>query len=321
MNPALKWMPLVVSIALVATGCAREGYYHDRNIDYVEATSSAPLVLPESRDESRYGNTMPVPQSSSDFVASEDGFSAPRPEEVTRSRRSGDVERRDIAGDSWLVVNAAPNMVWPQLEDFARRQGMNVTASDPRRGVLDTTRGRLSVRSGLRSGSSEVRCEQAGRPHADCLASLNNYLSGQSQTASASALASQQMAYDPDRVRLDYRNDEWLLVLDAEPQQAWAELGYQLESHFNQEGRELLLERNSGARDFVVEYKTRSEREGGFLSTLLSPVTDQSPARLRLTLEPAGSNQTVVRVSNESERDFSSDDTRELLERVAALLR
>ncbi|GGY08626.1 hypothetical protein GCM10007160_39990 [Litchfieldella qijiaojingensis] len=322
MNPALKWMPLVVSIALVATGCARDGYYHDRNIDYVDAEPSAPLVLPESRDMARYGNAMPVPEASGDFVPSDEGFSAPRPDEVARSRLRDYVERRDIGEDSWLVVNAQPNTIWPQLEDFARRQGLNVTASDPSRGILETQQARLSVRPGLLRGSSVVRCEQAGRAYADCLSSLSNYLGGQSQTAStASALASQRMANEPERVYLDRHNDEWLLVLGVGPELAWAELGYQLESNFNQGNRELLLESDAASRDFLVEYLPRDERERGFFSGFFGPDAEKMTRRLRLVLVPSGSDRTLVRVSNEGERELSSDDTREFLERVASLLR
>lgn len=318
MNPALKWMPLVVSIALVATGCARDGYYHDRNIDYAKAGSSAPLVLPESRDRTRYGNAMPVPETSREFAAADDGFSAPRPPAGMGSARRDYVERRSLDQDSWLVVDAVPDTVWPRLEDFARRQGLSVSSSDPARGVLETAQGRLSVRHGVQAGSSEVRCERGGQVHADCLESLSNYLSGQSQTASA--LATQQRSNEPQHMRLERQDEGWLLVLRAAPEQVWTELSYQLEEHFDRENREVLLERNAESRDFLVEYMTESERQRGFLSIVFSPDVRQMTQQLRLTLEPAG-GETLVRVINESERAFTPDDSREFLERVAALLR
>lgn len=321
MNPALKWMPLVVSIALVAAGCARDGYYHDRNIDYVEAERVEPLVLPETRNTARYGDAMPVPEASSDFAASSGKFSAPRPDEVTRSRQRDYVERRDIDEDSWLVVNAAPDVVWTQLEDFTRRQGLNVTGGDPSRGVMETTQGRFVVRPGVQAGASEVRCERAGRPEENCLASFGNYLSGQSQTASASAMASQQRAGEPERVRLDRQGDEWLLLVDVDPQQVWSELSYQLEANFDQENREMLLERDPQRNDFLVEYMTQTERGRGFISIVFSPDVRQTAQRLRLSLESADGNRTLVRLTNESEKPLTPEDSREFLGRVAALLR
>ena len=34
---ALKWIPLALAAAVTLAGCARDGYYHDRNLDYTEA--------------------------------------------------------------------------------------------------------------------------------------------------------------------------------------------------------------------------------------------------------------------------------------------
>lgn len=41
MNSALKGM-LVATVALATVGCARDGFYHDRNLDYAEAEETAP---------------------------------------------------------------------------------------------------------------------------------------------------------------------------------------------------------------------------------------------------------------------------------------
>lgn len=320
MNPALKWMPLVVSIALVAAGCARDGYYHDRNIDYVEAERADPLVLPETRNTSRYGDAMPVPDASRDFASSSGKFSAPRPDEVARTRQRDFVQSRTVDQDRWLVVNARPDTVWTQLEDFTRRQGINITDVDPSRGVMETTQGRLVVRPGVQTGVSEVRCERAGGPDENCLASLGNYLSGQSQTASASAMASQQRADEPRRVRLDQQGNDWVVTVEADPEQTWAELSHQLEANFDQENRERLLERDAERNDFLVEYMTQTERGRGFISIVFSPDVRQTAQRLRVALEPAEGNRTLIRVVNESEKPLTPEDTREFLGRVAALL-
>ncbi|MFC3284608.1 lipoprotein, NlpB [Litchfieldella rifensis] len=319
MNPALKWMPLVVSIALVATGCARDGYYHDRNIDYTEAHNAAPLQLPRSSDAIRSHSLMPVPEASREFRTPDDGFVPPRPQDAGVAMQAY-VERREIGAQRWLVVDAAPGEVWPRLEDFASSRGLTVTASDASRGVLTTDSGTLSVRTGLKASVSEVRCEQGGRTDDACLAALERYLSARGQSATASSLASRQATASTNPVHLERRNDDWLLLVEADAERTWAELSDRLEASFDQQGLEMLQQQDPATLAFVVDYLPRARRAGGILSTLLSPVTDQSPARLRLTLEPA-SGQTLVRVSNESERAFTADDSREFLERVAALLR
>lgn len=60
---ALKWMPLALVTAVTLTGCARDGFYHDRNLDYTEAAPAPPLVLPETRNTQRYRDALPVPQA------------------------------------------------------------------------------------------------------------------------------------------------------------------------------------------------------------------------------------------------------------------
>ncbi|SDL98065.1 outer membrane protein assembly factor BamC [Franzmannia pantelleriensis] len=321
MNPALKWMPLVVSIALVTAGCARDGYFHDRNIDYAEAEQGRPLVLPETRDQSRYRDIMPVPEARGEFVASDGRFRAPRPDAVARGGQRDFVERRESGSDRWLLVNAEAGDVWPRLEDFSRRQGLSVTENSPQRGVLATSEATFTLQPGVRSGATEVRCEQGGAIHTQCLDALNDFLTAESRTASASALATQRAQQQEESVRLERSDDSWQLLLAADMERTWAEMDYQLSRNFTSENRELLLESDAANRDFLLEYMTASERNRGVFSIVFSPDVRQTAQWLRLSLDQAPSGETRVRVINESDKELTADDTRELLDRVAALLR
>ncbi|MCG6657627.1 lipoprotein, NlpB [Halomonas campisalis] len=316
-------MPLAAIIALVTAGCARDGFYDDRNIDYVEAQRSAPLSLPASRDEQRYRDAMPVPQATGTLRSDGGRFRAPSPERLATGQavERDFVERRVVGDDRWLVVGADPGMVWPQLQDFARTRGLSVESSDPERGVLNTAEGRLSVRQGLRTGDSEVRCDRQGRPVAACLEALEEHFSARSATASAASLTGQQLA-DEERLRLDQLDSgEWVVRIPLEIDRVWAELSHQLEADFTVEERRQLLERNPQSHDFLIDYMTASERERGFVQIVLSPDVRQMSQRIRLVLEEAGPRQTRLRAVNESERRFTEGDARELLERVSGLLR
>lgn len=212
-------------------------------------------------------------------------------------------------------------MVWPQLQDFARTRGLSVEASDADRGVLETTEGRLSVRQGLRAGDSEVRCDRQGRPVAACLEALESHFSARTATASAASLAGQRLAGEA-RLRLDQLDSgEWVVQIPLEIDRVWAELSHQLEADFTVEERRNLLEQNPQARDFVIDYMTASERERGFVQIVLSPDVRQMSQQIRLVLEETGPQQTQLRAVNESDRRFTEGDARELLERVAGLLR
>ncbi|MGR2737880.1 lipoprotein, NlpB [Billgrantia sp. Q4P2] len=322
MNSALKWMPLVALAALATAGCAREGFYDDRNIDYVKAQRSAPLVLPQGRNEQRYRDAMPVPEAQGSLRTSSERFHAPSP---TRLASGGAVERdfverREIGNDRWLVIGSDPGMVWPQLQDFARARGLQVQASDDR-GVLETAQGRLSVRQGLRAGDSEVRCDQNGRPVAACLDALEQHFSARSATASAASLAGQQIASE-DRLRFEQlASGEWVVRIPLDIDRVWAELSHQLEADFTVEDRRELLEQNPQQHDFLVNYMTVSERGRGMLQIVLSPDVRQMPQEIRLVLESDGPERTTLRAVNESERRFTEEDARELLERVSGLLR
>lgn len=322
MNSALKWMPLVAAIALVTAGCAREGYYHDRNIDYAEAREGTPLTLPETRNPDRYRDAMPVPEANREFRADEEGFEAPSPQALGggRSAEREFVERRSVGRDSWLIVAADPGTVWPQLESFANTRGLDVTSTDSANGVIETRQARLSLRQGLRAGDSEIRCDQGGSPVVECLEALEQYFSARSATASASSLAAQRLAGE-ERLSIEQQGDEWVVTIPLDIDRTWAELSYQLEQEFTVEERRELLESDPQAHDFLISYMTRTERDRNPIQIVFSADVRQMSQQIRLVLESTGPEQTVLRAVNASERDFSPGDQRELLERVAGLLR
>ncbi|MGM0784956.1 MAG: lipoprotein, NlpB [Pseudomonadota bacterium] len=322
MNSALKWMPLVAVAALATAGCAREGFYDDRNLDYVDAQRSDPLVLPDSRNDRRYEDAMPVPRANASRLDSEPADTPP-PSRLAAGRavERDFVERREVGSDRWLVVGADPGTVWPQLQDFANSRGLAVQSVDNDRGEVVTGQGRLSVRQGLRAGDSEVRCERGGRPVASCLDALEQHFSARSATASAASLSGQRLATE-DRLRFTQRSSgEWVVEIPLDIDRVWAELSHQLEADFTVEGRRQLLEQDAENHDFLVEYMTASERERGMVDIILSPDVRQTPQTIRLALESDGSERTVLRALNESERRYTEEDARELLERVAGLLR
>ncbi len=319
MNSALKWLPLVAAIALA--GCARDsGYYHDRNVDYAEARTAPALTLPETRDLQRYRDAMPVPQAAGEFREPDGRFQAPSPQALGAGRAAERdfVERRAIGEDAWLVVGADPSSVWPQLEDFARSHGLEVVESDSSRGVIETRQGRLSVRQGLRAGDSELRCDQGGRTVAECLDALERHFGAFS--ASASSLAAQRLA-DESSLSLEQRGDDWQVEIPLDIDRAWAELDHQLGQDFTVEERRELLKSDPEGREFLISYMTVTERNRNPLQIVFSPDVRQMHQQIRLVLESEGPEQTVLRAVNASERGFSAEDQRELLERVAGLLR
>ncbi|GEK48614.1 lipoprotein, NlpB [Halomonas pacifica] len=313
MNPALKWTPLVMALALAAAGCARDGYYHDRNLDYGEAEIVEPLRLPGGAGGD--AGVMPVPQGR--IAASMED--APRPVAGGALDRGPEafVESRQRGEERWLLVAAAPTAVWPMLETFVERQGLTVTARDAGQGTLETPQGRLSVRRALSGGASEVRCEAAGRSHVACLNALSGYFEQQGQSASAAALA--RRAGAASGLVVEPLGDGWALRVPADAERVWNELDYQLASDFDDADFQRLLERDATAREFRVAYlpqRLRGQGEG-MLATLAIWRDDPEPRAARLRVEAEGGGQSRVRVAE----GLEGADQRELLERLARLLR
>lgn len=316
MNPALKLLPLTVAIALLASGCGRDGYYYDRNEEYRSAEMTEPLRLPETRQANRYQDAMPVPRANSDYLA-EGEFEAPRPQPL-RAGQQGEqpfVEAREAGGDRWLLVNAAPASVWPRLQGFVQQQGLEVTALDASRGRIATDQGAYSVRQGLRGSTSEVRCEGASGSATQCLSALGDYLSATGEQAGSVSLAAQGLSRD-ERVRLENQAGEWQLLLALGFDRAWSELFYQLENEFAGEGREL-LDQNRSSGEFLIAYTPRNAESGGFFGWFGDP----EPRRYRLQLDPPSPGTTRVRVATADDRPLGSGEARELLDTLAATLR
>lgn len=319
MTPVLKLIPLTVAIALLASGCGRDGYYYDRNEEYRAAEMTEPLRLPETRQASHYQDAMPVPQANSDFLT-EGEFDAPRPQPLAGSRQGEQrfVEEREAGADRWLLVNAAPASVWPRLQAFVEQRGLTVTGLDASRGYIETEQAVLSVRQGLRGNTSEVRCENAGvsGAYAQCLSALNGYLAASGEQDQSVSLAAQNLSRN-DRVRLENSAGEWQLLLAVGAERAWSELLYQLENDFGGDGRGL-VDQNRSRGEFLIEYTPRNAEEGGFLGFFGD---EEQARRYRLLVDEPSQGTTRVRVAAADDAPLDGGEARELLDTLAATLR
>lgn len=319
---ALKWIPLALATAVTLAGCARDGYYHDRNLDYTEAAPVPPLVLPETRNTQRYRDAMPVPQSAVQGTRVTQAADIAPPQSLTISSglEPEFVERRQVGDQAWLVVAADTGAVWPQLEAFANSRQLGVQESSASQGVIVTSQATLRLQSALRAGSSEVRCEQpSGQSMASCLEALEQHLSSSSASASASSWTAQRLG-DQQSLQMRQQGGEWEVLVPQSIDRVWAELSHYLALDFTVEGQRDLLATSADNHEFLIEYMTETERGRNPLQIVLSADVRRMSQQIRLTLQPDG-NQTVLRAINDSERNFSADDQRELLERVSGYLR
>ncbi|WP_235040240.1 outer membrane protein assembly factor BamC [Vreelandella profundi] len=319
---ALKWIPLALATAVTLTGCARDGFYDDRNLDYTEATSAPPLILPETRNTERYRDALPVPQAASQGTRLDEAADIRPPQSLTigSGLEPEYVERREVGDQVWLVVAADTGTVWPQLEEFVRSRQLSVQDSSASQGIIVTSQADIRLQSALRSGSSEVRCERGGQTMASCLDALESHLSSRSASASLSSSWTAQRLTDEQTLQIRQQGDEWEVVIPQSIDRVWAELNHYLELDFAQEGQRDLLAADPDGHSFLVEYMTKAESERNPLQIIFSRDVRKMSQEIRLALQSNG-DQTVLRAINAGERAFSADDQRELLERVSGYLR
>jgi outer membrane protein assembly factor BamC len=321
-NPGLKWIPLALVTAVALSGCARDGFYDDRNLDYVDVEPGSPLSLPETRNAQRYGDALPVPELASPSRLSEPSeVQPPQPLTLAGGIESAFVESRDIGNQRWLVVAADAGTVWPLLESFVRTRPVDVTRVSPSQGVITLSQGQIRLQNALRAGHSDVRCEQQGAPLVNCLNALDDYLSARasSEGTLSSSLNAQRYA---DQKALAFRQEggQWMVGIPYQADRVWAELNHFLALDFDAAGQRELIEARPSDYAFVVAYTPRERRDFSLWTRMMNPLTNTSPYRVRLTLEPRG-DQVVLRAQNAGERELSAEHQRELLERVAGYLR
>ncbi|WP_110649832.1 outer membrane protein assembly factor BamC [Salinicola peritrichatus] len=317
MKPILKWMLLMLCSSLALAGCGlfQDGNYYDRNDEYRNAKMSEPLQLPDSRNPIRYQDSMPVPQADSDFMASEADGDAPRPQPLAASQGDDQpyVELREAGSERWLLINAAPASVWPRLQGFAVDHGVNTTAIDAANGRIQTAQGALSLRQGLRSGTSEVRCDIGGS--AQCLSAVKAYLEANGGADSGVSLAAQPLDQN-ERVKLLNRQGHWQLDLALDAERAWSELLYQLQN-FDAE-RLKLVDQNRSAGQFYVDYRPLDADSGGWFDWFGDDNDGFQHYRLQLDSDAA---TTTLTVSDPDGGEVPGAAARELLDAIAATLR
>jgi len=313
MKAAMNWMPLVAAVALAMAGCSSGGYYDDRSEAYSQAKSAEPLILPAGSQLYETRDAMPVPKANRPYRKVGDEFTAPRPQPSVAERDY--VERRSMGDARWLAVNDPPDVVWPRVVEFGERQRLSVTDRDDMARRLTTPEGVIAVSDGL-GATSEVRCEQNTSALDGCLNALAGYLNARGQTAMASNL-SRREASGAAAARLVGGEGDRALLIDADAEQAWAELSHLLERDFDQPEQQL-LDQDAAGGDFQIAYLPLAERHAGMIDRLFS---DQTPRRARLNVVPAAEGQARLTVTSVGEPALDDAGVRDLLGRLSSLLR
>ena len=155
---------LAAVLSLSACSYLPEWLLHDHAKDYLAASSIAPTRAPPGLDTPATAPRHPVPGDQGRPEAPVAFALGPPPSLLHPSL--GEVRLQRLGERRWMVVDLAPERVWPLARAFFSDSQLPLARIDARAGVLETDwlkpekrapeRYRLTLALGLRPGSSEL---------------------------------------------------------------------------------------------------------------------------------------------------------------------
>jgi outer membrane protein assembly factor BamC len=174
---------LLAAFSLTLTGCGvffgDDGYFRNREDDYLKADSLVPLKVPAHLNSEAPGELYVVPPLTEDdfaFVEDTDRFEAPRPRALSANAMVERVRIQRLGSDQWILVNVQPGQVWPQVSNFLSSNELRVTRTDINQGLLETGwisfndepdrvhRFLVRIDRGVQPDSSEIHILHMGMP-------------------------------------------------------------------------------------------------------------------------------------------------------------
>ena len=162
----LTFLLLLFSLGACRFLTGENGYFRDRQGDYLSAPIEPDMRIPESLDSYTLDPLYVVPEQFA-LASGEFAKDVPRPKALDTNRPEGVVIQR-IGGEAWIVIAATPQQVWPRVRDFWIERGQALDYENPVEGIMESAwvdavadlsrldKFRIRIEPGLRAGSSEV---------------------------------------------------------------------------------------------------------------------------------------------------------------------
>jgi len=120
---------------LAASGCS---LLEDRSERYVNAKEGEQLRLPDTADESRFGQAMPVREVTTADSGRMYRSSIPEPPDMTSEILDENYVVEELDGQMWLLINDVPGRVWPAVSSYMNERGLGVAHDSPQLGLLQS---------------------------------------------------------------------------------------------------------------------------------------------------------------------------------------
>ncbi|MBQ0831361.1 MULTISPECIES: outer membrane protein assembly factor BamC [unclassified Marinobacter] len=131
-------------IAAVMSGCS---LVEDRSERYVNAKEGSPLELPETANDSRFSQVMPIRQINSADASKMYPSDIPQPPDMTSEILEENYVVEELDGRVWLLVNDVPGRIWPAVTAYMNEQSLGVAHDNPQLGLLQSELANFSMRA------------------------------------------------------------------------------------------------------------------------------------------------------------------------------
>ena len=334
---ALK--PIMIGAMLLSTltGCSYltgdDGYFRDRQGDYLVAPTAPPMDIPAELDSYTLDALYVVPEA----LAEDRAFflRAPAPRELDTNIREGVVVQR-FGDRRWIVIGAEPGQVWPRMRDYWSTAQIRLASEDPSQWLMETIwlgeegeRNKYQVRiePGIHAGNSEVYVRQISESYVEdpdtninwpadsaslelehaMLDDISLYLADRTdlyRASSVSLLAGSIQAESKASVQPSGNGDVLQIRIDFD--RAWSQVSQSLDNA----GVEMIdSDRDAGV--YTVRYAGEiDEDQPGFFGRLFGRGNDEQidPVEFTVTINDEGERVVVTAQSVDSAATLELQD-------------
>ncbi|MBN4076075.1 MAG: hypothetical protein COA71_06355 [SAR86 cluster bacterium] len=273
-----------------------EGFFRDRQGDYLEAESIPRINVPDDMDSYIIDDLLVIPD-----LASMDGESflqVPRPRPLQGNPDQAVVVQR-LDERSWIVIDASVSQVWPRVRQYWLENDIELVLENPANGLLDTSwfvkddneetqeKFRVLVEPGFQDESAEVSLTHISLPQGERVSDQLSWPEQSMDAEYASEILGEISVYLANEIR-NYRASTVsflagnistkgratiltedginMLHLRADYERSWAAVGRALERAEIE-----IVEEDVDIGSFSVVYGGRNEEdETGFIGRLMS---------------------------------------------------
>lgn len=299
-------LKILLACALtLSAGCnmlfGDDGWFPDRQSDYLKAQEEDPIKLPEGVNAEINPNVYPIPELEFSSVLPEK-YVLPRVEPLGDVESRGSVRIQRLLEDRWILVNRSPTQTWPLVIEFLQDNQVDIAVQNSDAGYLETEwlketsiadadleKYRFFFDAGVQSETTEVLIKQlyqsniVADPELQWKASsddgreenmtklLANFLASSPESVSHSLLA--QGISTANKASLNYGEDgSPYIALQLPYQRGWASLALAL----RKADFEVVDTNRDDGRYFAnFDPAKREEKKRNWLSRVIFPKDDE----------------------------------------------